>query len=302
MNYSNCIEPPGSGSAANPRNQQMPRISHGMNYAHGGINSGMGAGAGVGAGAGMSYPVPVGYQSDLTFVMSMIEELSQILHTNQSLTAGVVDRMGKFREKARGKKLDNDDLVSAMASEINIYFLEESNNIEKELSELRRVLEETELERKENWKLAVYGANILADLTEKLHQFKELHEIDTLTWHKNYRTQLAAERDENLKLRCQVNDMKAAACQASKSLRDMRRFITDNNEWHELRIQNNALRKEKRYWKRLALPLIPDDDSEWSDDDDLIDYEEKKRLASLELEKGNSEKSDMDRSESPRTD
>ncbi|RKF77606.1 hypothetical protein GcC1_062014 [Golovinomyces cichoracearum] len=288
MNYSNCIEPPGSGTTTNPRNQQIPRISHGMNYGHSGMNSGVGAGIGTGtgvatgAGAGMSYPVPVGYQSDLTFVMSMIEELSQILHTNQNLTAGVVDRMGKFREKAKGKKLDNGDLVSAVASEIN----KESNNIEKELSELRRALEETELERKENWKLAVYGANILADLTEKLHQFKELHEIDTLAWHKNYRTQLAAERDENLKLRCQVNDMKAAACQASKSLRDMRRFITDNNEWHELKIQNDALRKEKRYWKRLALPLIADDDSEWSDDDDLIDFEEKNRLVSRDIERG----------------
>jgi hypothetical protein len=35
----------------------------------------------------------------------------------------------------------------------------------------------------------------------------------------------------------------------------------------------------------MALPLIPDDDSEWSDDDDLIDPEEKKRLAIVAMEK-----------------
>lgn len=166
-----------------------------------------------------------------------------------------------------------------------ILFLEESENIEKENSILRRALEESEYDKNENWKLAVHAANILTDLTDKLHRYKEQHEIDTLAWHKNYRKQLAAERGENLNLRCQLDGLKAAASRANQNLRDMRRFITDKDEWSELRIQNSALRQEKRYWKRLALPLIPDDDSEWSDDDDLIDVEEKKRLHYHEMSK-----------------
>jgi hydroxylamine reductase (hybrid-cluster protein) len=150
---------------------------------------------------------------------------------------------------------------------------EDSKNLEKENSELRKALEKCEYDKKENWKLACHGANILADITEKMHRFKEQSESDTLAWHKNYRKQLADEREENLNLRNQINDMKAAACRANEHLRQMRRFVTDHDEWHELRVQNVALRQEKRFWKRLALPLLLDDDSEFSDDDDLIDPE-----------------------------
>jgi len=118
--------------------------------------------------------------------------------------------------------------------------------------------------------------------------------MDTLAWHKNYRKQLADEREENLNLRNQINDMKAAAARANDSLRQMRKFVTDNDKWHEIEVQSIALRQEKRFWKRLALPLIADDDSEWSDDDDLIDAEEKKRLAAVkaQAEKEMKEKED----------
>lgn len=167
---------------------------------------------------------------------------------------------------------------------------EDSKNLEKENSELRQALEKSEYDKKENFKLACHGANILADLAEKMHRFKEQHELDTLAWHKNYRKQLADEREENLNLRNQINDMKAAACRANDSLRQMRHFVADNEEWHDLRVQNVALRQERRFWKRIALPLIPDDDSEWSDDDDLIDPEEKKRLAEALAEKSRKDK------------
>jgi hypothetical protein len=138
---------------------------------------------------------------------------------------------------------------------------------------LRKSLEKAEYDKKENWKLACHGANILADVTEKMHKFREQTDAEIHAWHKNYRQQLAAEREENLDLRNQINDMKAAACRANEHLRQMRRFITDHDEWHELRVQNVALRQEKRFWKRMAMPLLPDDDSEFSDDDDLIDPE-----------------------------
>ena len=133
--------------------------------------------------------------------------------------------------------------------------------------------------------MACHGANILADITEKMHTFREKTDADVLTWHKNYRKQLEIERSENLDLRNEINEMRAGVVRANDSLREMRRYITDHPEWHELRVQNVALRQEKRFWKRLALPLLADDDSEFSDDDDLIDLEEKKRLAALEKEK-----------------
>ncbi|KAI1005196.1 hypothetical protein K3495_g3025 [Podosphaera aphanis] len=257
--------------------------SHGGNHPNG-VNGAMGFPGGLG-----NYPTPVGHQSDLTLVMSMVEELSQVLLTNQTLTAGVIERMGKVGEKARQMNLSNDDVVAAVGSEMH----EHSKNTEKENFELRRALAIAEADKKENWNLAVRSANVLADITEKMHRFKEQHELETLTWHRNYRKQLAAEREENLNLRCQISEMKAAAGRANEHLRDINRYIAENDEWNELRIQNNALRLEKRYWKRLALPLIPDDDSEWSDDSDLIDPKEKMRLDNIEFEKRRAEWTDL---------
>jgi len=36
-----------------------------------------------------------------------------------------------------------------------------------------------------------------------------------------------------------------------------------------------------RFWKRMAMPNLPDDDPYWSDDDDLIDVAEKERLTNI---------------------
>lgn len=154
-----------------------------------------------------------------------------------------------------------------------------------ECSELRKKLEASEHNKNENWKLVIHGCNILTDILDKMHKFKSQHELDTLAWHKNYRQQLAAERQENLDLRNHINDMRAAAARANDHLRQLRRYLTDHDELRELRVQNLALRQEKRWWKRMAMPYLPDDDSEFSDDDDLIDPEEKKRLVAEAAEK-----------------
>lgn len=47
-------------------------------------------------------------------------------------------------------------------------------------------------------------------------------------------------------------------------------------------IDDRARRQELRFWKRMAMPQIPDDDPIWSDDDDLIDSAEKDRLLEME--------------------
>ena len=169
--------------------------------------------------------------------------------------------------------------------------IEESENLEKDISEARKALDIEQYNSKENFALAVQGADLLSEVASQLHRFKEQQESDTLAWHKNYRKQLADEREENLDLRNQINDMKAAACRGSDNLRQMRHFVTDNDQWKELEIENHRLRTEKRFWKRMALPLIPDDDSTWSDDDDLIDPEEKKR-ETAKREKERKEKED----------
>lgn len=112
MNYQNYLDSP-AGSGSNPR-QAPPSPSQGMQHANGMNGGGMGVGGGL-----VGYPTPAGHQSDLNYVMSMVEELSQVLRTNQQLTNGVVDKMGKLREKAQHMNLSNDEVVAAVASEIN---------------------------------------------------------------------------------------------------------------------------------------------------------------------------------------
>jgi hypothetical protein len=111
MNYSGYSDVP-QGGASNPR-QAPPSPSQGIPHANG-MNGGMAAGAAL-----VGYPTPAGHQSDLNYVMAMVEELSGILRVNQQLTANVVDKMGKVRERAKNLDLSNDELISIVAQEMN---------------------------------------------------------------------------------------------------------------------------------------------------------------------------------------
>ena len=165
------------------------------------------------------------------------------------------------------------------------FFTGETSGLETECSSLRKKLEQAEFDKVENWKLVMHACDILSDVLDKVHKFKEQHDRDTLAWHKNYRKQLADEREENLFLRNHIADMMAAAARANGHLRDLRRYLTDHDELNELRIQNHQYRMERRFYKRMAFPLIPEDDSEWSDDDDLIDPVIKERLLAEKADK-----------------
>lgn len=110
MNFQGYGESPQSGPS-NPR-QAPPSPSQGMNHQNG-VNGGMGPGAGL-----IGYPTPAGHQSDLNYVMSMVDELAGVLRMNQQLTQNVVEKMGRVREKAKNLNLSNDDLIGAVAGEM----------------------------------------------------------------------------------------------------------------------------------------------------------------------------------------
>ncbi len=125
----------------------------------------------------------------------------------------------------------------------------------------------------------------MGDMLEKLHAFKLKTTTDMSVWHRSYRNQLADEREENLNLRLKIADMQASAARGNEALRNFRRLWEDDPKNNALKVENVALRQEKRAWKRMALRHLDPDDSEFSDDDDVIDPEEKKRLARLEIDK-----------------
>lgn len=112
MSYQNYLDPSAGGSGSNPR-QAPPSPSQNMNHANG-VNGGA-----MGIGGMVGFPTPAGHQSDLNYIMGMVEELSRQLEHNQRLTSGVVEKIGKVRERAQNIDLNNDELIAMVAAELN---------------------------------------------------------------------------------------------------------------------------------------------------------------------------------------
>lgn len=113
MSYQNYGDSSAGGQPSNSR-QAPPSPSQGMNHGNGMNGGGMGVGGGM-----VGFPTPAGHQSDLNYIMQMVEDLSRQLETNQRITAGVMDKIGKVRERAKNMDLNNDELIALVASEMN---------------------------------------------------------------------------------------------------------------------------------------------------------------------------------------
>lgn len=118
----------------------------------------------------------------------------------------------------------------------------------------------------------------MRNMLRQVHDYKANQVEEVSSWHRSYRNQLAAEREENCRLREQIWEMQCRAGRANESLREFRRRYEESEERWNRRVDNIAARQEIRFWKRMAMPEIPDDDPYWSDDDDLIDIKERIRL------------------------
>jgi hypothetical protein len=161
-------------------------------------------------------------------------------------------------------------------------------------------VEKANYSRDANAALLTQYAGAMSTMLKQFHEYKARHVVDVAQWHRSYRAQLAEARSENSLLREQIWDMQAHAGKANETLREFRSRYDDyskeedddkgtgvKNEagrrrW-ENRVRARAARQELRFWKRMAMPELPDDDPYWSDDDDLIDPIEKERLRELEM-------------------
>lgn len=115
-------------------------------------------------------------------------------------------------------------------------------------------------------------------MLRQVHDYKANQVEEISRWHHSYRSQLAAEREENCRLREQIWEMQRRAGKANEALRVFRSRYEESEERWARRVDSIATRQEVRFWKRMAMPEIPDDDPYWSDDDDLIDVKEKMRI------------------------
>lgn len=150
------------------------------------------------------------------------------------------------------------------------------------ISLLTELFERAKFSRDEYRQLSSQYAGVVGVMLKQFHEYKQKHVSDVAAWHRSYRAQLAEERAENTRLREQIWEMQAHAGRANESLRRFRaRYDEDEARW-ERRVDDRAVRQELRFWKRMAMPELPEDDPYWSDDDDLVDSMERLRLQEME--------------------
>ncbi|EGX90328.1 hypothetical protein CCM_06746 [Cordyceps militaris CM01] len=231
-------------------------------------------------GGGVPMPTPAGHQAELNYIYGMVEELSRQLAENRRVTEDIVSGLGRVRNRARIQGLDNDQIIDAAAEEIN----RQDQNIDALLSVLSESLEKAKHSRDANATLLTQFANALAGMLKQFHEYKARHVADVASWHRSYRAQLDEARRENSRLRDQMGEMQAHAATANDALRRFRRAYDaeDRRTLWDGRVRETALRQEVRFWKRLAMPALEDDDPYWSADDDIVDAAEKERLVQLE--------------------
>ncbi|KEY68238.1 hypothetical protein S7711_04770 [Stachybotrys chartarum IBT 7711] len=254
---------------------QSPQIPGQQQFAMNGMN---GAAAAAAAAAGMPLPTPAGHQAELNYIYGMVEDLSRQLSENRRVTEEIITGLGRVRNKAKKNNLANDDIISSAVQEIG----EQEDNLDHLVSLLSESLEKAKSSRDANYSLLNQYAHALALMLKQFHEYKAKHVADVTAWHRSYRAQLDEARRENSRLREQMWEMQAHARHANESLRDFRRrYDEDEARWNR-RVDDKAVRQELRFWKRLAMPELEDDDPYWSDDDDIIDPAEKERLRELE--------------------
>ncbi|KAM3510499.1 hypothetical protein MY11210_005849 [Beauveria gryllotalpidicola] len=229
-------------------------------------------------GGGVPMPTPAGHQAELNYIYGMVEELSRQLAENRRATEDIVNGLGRVRNRARIQGLSNDQVIGAAAEEIN----RQDQNIDALVSILSESLEKAKHSRDANATLLTQFANGLAGMLKQFHEYKARHVADVASWHRSYRAQLDEARRENTRLREQMGEMQAHATTANDALRRFRRAYDEDPARWDGRVREAALRQEVRFWKRLAMPDLDDDDPCWSADDDIIDAAEKERLAHLE--------------------
>ncbi|KAG5948941.1 hypothetical protein E4U53_006090 [Claviceps sorghi] len=259
--------------------QQPPQQHHQPPYpvAMNGLNGANMAGGGGGAPIPAA-PTPAGHQAELNYIYGMVEELSRQLADNRRVTEEIVNGLGRVRNRAKEQNMSNDEMIASAAADLQA----ENENLDSLVSVLSEALEKANFSRDANAALLSRYANGLALMLRQFHEYKARHVADVAAWHRSYRSQLDEARQENSRLREQIWEMGAHAGRANEKLRQFRRIYHDDERRWERRVEQTALRQELRFWKRMAMPELEDDDPYWSGDDDVIDPAEKERLRELE--------------------
>jgi hypothetical protein len=69
--------------------------------------------------AGLPVPTPAGHQAELNYIYGMVEELSRQLADNRRVTEDIVNGLGRVRNRARSRGMDNAHVIGSAAEDID---------------------------------------------------------------------------------------------------------------------------------------------------------------------------------------
>ncbi|KKA29500.1 hypothetical protein TD95_001579 [Thielaviopsis punctulata] len=239
------------------------------------VPNGNNAGNGASVGGAVT---PAGYQAELNYIWGLVEELSKQLNDNRKKTEDIVSNIGKIRQGARDHNTSSEELIEGSAEKLSA----QNANLEEQISIMNESLDKAKHSRDSNMKLLQEFRQVMEAMLQQFHTYKAQHLMDVSAWHQSYRAQLADARAENCRLREQIWDMQEHAGNAHEQMRLLRKHLAEDETLQQRRIDDVAHRQEVRFWKRMAMPQVPDDDPSWSDDDDLVDIQEKIRLSMMQ--------------------
>ncbi|KAI9784580.1 MAG: hypothetical protein M1839_001802 [Geoglossum umbratile] len=194
-------------------------------------------------------PTAAGHQLDLNHLWNQVQELSGLLERNRESSQGIVRRVGEIRERAAVEgaspllKEINGELNAPSAASLTstVSFLrEENNNLHVENNDLSLLLADYE--------------TVLEKTLEQLRLYAHEHTMATMSLHRHYATQLAAERAECLELRQQIAEFQARLAGMAGLLREA--YVFEEGESESLG-EIEGLRSENRTL-RIALGLEKD--------------------------------------------
>ncbi|KAI0406571.1 hypothetical protein F4802DRAFT_558324 [Xylaria palmicola] len=226
-------------------------------------------------------PTPAGHQAELNIIYGMVDELSRQLAENRRVTEEIVSGLGRVRIRAQERGLGNEELLGEATDEL---FAQEPN-LEAMLSILTESLDRAKQSRDANFTLLATYAKVFEGIINQFHVYKQKHIADVAAWHRSYRAQLAEARAENCRLREEIWEVQEHASRANNHLREFRKKFDESEARWDRRVREKATKQELRFWKRMAMPEVDENEEGfWSDDDDLVDPVEKERLKKVERE------------------
>ncbi|KAF2005533.1 hypothetical protein P154DRAFT_518300 [Amniculicola lignicola CBS 123094] len=257
-NYSSFLDT--SSTSQMPRQAPSPSPSQPQSN---GISSHSSAGVGTMQAAANSIPMvnglaSGGQQTDMNYLWSVVQQLSQVLEENRAQTQGIVRGVETLRE--RGVEDGVLPSLPQVNGEINASTNPQLTHAQAELSVAKTSIAQLT-------GLLTDYENALTLLLDKLRPYAYTQTSTTISLHKHYQALLETERATNLQLRLEHAEWQTGLGRVAEYARTALKM--QNEGELGLKRECKALREENRVLRRMAGLAAREDDG--SDDEEHVE-------------------------------